>query len=174
MAHHAGISQEFTFEVKLQIPKWKQVFSKDYPEAKVYDGDCTHEDAAFLVDPLKLILEDWEKWAKEDLPKEIEEQYAAQGAVPLRLKVYTGTEKVFFGLIEYPAVRVESWHHGSGGIVLVIAAIIGLIIVVWAFLAWLFTEAEEIPWVIPLVGVGAAAIGLLLLLALVPKKKEVE
>lgn len=152
-------------------PKWEKVFSKEYPEAKTYKGDCTHEDCAFLVDPLKLIG-DWKKWAAEDLPRDIEAQYAGKDAAPLKLKIYVGTTPVLFGLIEYPAVRVESWHHGSGGIILVIAATIGLIIVFWAFVAWLFQKAEEIPWVAPIVGLGLGVLALFALLMLVPKRKK--
>lgn len=141
--------------------RWRRVYSEDFAEAGIYEGLCTHEDCAFLVDPFKLLI-DWEKWAAEELPNQIIEQYERQGAAPLKLKVYVGLEPILFGLTEYPAVRVESWHHGSPGIILVIAAIIGLIIVVWVFFAWLFQKAEEIPWVVPL-----AAGGLLLLLLLI-------
>jgi len=151
-------------------PGWKLIFNKEYPDAKTYKGKCTHEDCAFLVDPLKL-TGDWEAWAKSDLPKDIEGQYAGKGAVPLRLKVYAGTEPVLFGLVQYPAVRVESWHHGSPAVILVIAAIIGLVIVIWAFLAWLFQKAEELDWVVP---VGAGILVLLLLVAFAAAAREVK
>lgn len=157
----------------VEVPKWKEVFSKEYPEAKTYKGKCTHEDCAFLVDPLKLITVDWQRWAEEDLPRDIEGQYAAKDATPLRLKVYVGKEKVLFGLIEYPAVRVESWHHGSGGIVLFLALIIGVVMIVWAFLSWLFQKAEEIDWALP-VAVGAGVLLLIALVALLPKRKRRE
>lgn len=152
-------------------PKWKRVFSKEYPEAKTYKGKCTHEDVAFLVDPLKILI-GWERWAKEDLPGEIEAQYEAQGTVPLKLKVYVGTEKVFFGLIDYPAVRVESWHHGSPGIVLVLALILGIIIAIGIIAYFLFKKAEELDWVVPVVAGGLIVVGLLLALMLVPKRRD--
>jgi len=156
------------------VPKWRQVFSKDYPEAKTYEGKATHEDVAFLIDPAKLLFEDWEKWAREVLPREIEAQYEEKGVTPLRLKIYVGTEPVLFGLVQYPAVRVESWHHGSPGIVLVLALVIGVVIVVWAFLAWLFQKAEEVDWtpvVVP-VGLGALALLLIGLAALKPPERK--
>ena len=157
-----------------EIPRWRLVFSKDYPEARTYRGKCTHEDVAFLIDPVKLLFEDWQKWAQEELPKQIEQQYTEKGVTPLRLKIYVGTEPVLWGLAEYPAVRVESWHHGSPGIVLVLALIIGVVIVVWAFLAWLFQKAEEVDWTPVAVPIGIGAIALLLigLAALKPKREE--
>lgn len=140
-------------EEGVAVPKWRQVFSKTYPDARTYKGKCTHEDVAFLVDPLKL-LTDWQKWAKETLAAEVEAQYAGRALTPLRLKIYVGTTKVLFGLIEYPAIRVESWHHGSPSITLILALIIGAVIVIWAFLAWLFKEAEEVDWTIPAIGLA--------------------
>lgn len=151
------------------IPKWTQVYSKDFPDAKTYKGKCTHEDVAFLVDPLKLLLTDWQKWARETLPAEIEAQYTGRALTPLRLKIYIGTEKVLFDLVEYPAVRVESWHHGSPGITLILALIIGVVIVIWAFLAWLFTKAEEVDWLVPTIAGGLI---LFFLLALAAKKER--
>jgi len=156
-----------------EVPEWRLVYSKDYPEAYKYEGKCTHEDVAFLVDPTKL-LGDWEKWAKTELPKQIEQQYEQQGVTPLRLKVYVGTQPVLWGLARYPAVRVESWHHGSPGVILFLALIIGAVIVIWAFLAWLFQKAEEVDWTpvaVPL-GIGAVALLLIGLAALKPKREE--
>lgn len=145
--------------------RWREVFSKNYPEAETYTGKCTHEDVAFLVDPLRLITADWERWAREDLPGELETQYAAKGTTPLKMKIYVGSEPVLFGLLQYPAVRVESWHHGSPGIVLVLALVIGATVVVWAFLQWLFQKAEEVDWLVPAaIGTGVIVILFLLLL----------
>ena len=157
-----------------EVPEWRLVFSKDYPEAYKYEGKCTHEDVAFLVDPTKLLFDDWERWAKEELPRQIEEQYEQQGVTPLRLKVYVGTQPVLWGLTRYPAVRVESWHHGSPGVILFLALIIGVVIVVWAFLAWLFQKAEEVDWTPITAGIGAGAAILLGLglLALSERRKE--
>ena len=152
---------------EVEPPEWKEVYSKDFPDAKMYEGKCTHEDVAFLVDPLKLISgEDWEKWAEEELPQDVIGQYEDKNATPLRLKVHVGTTKVLWGTVDYPAVRVESWHHGSPQIILVLALTIGLIIIVWAFLAWLFKEVEELDWKLLPVGLGALGwiiVGLMIL-----------
>ena len=161
-----------TIKRGIKPPRWRQVFNKTYPEAKDYRGKATHEDVAFLVDPLKIILGNWEEWARTELPTEIEGQYAGKGQTPLQLKIYVGTEKVLFGLIEYPAVRVESWHHGSPGITLVLALAIGLVIIIWIFLAWLFKRAEEIDWKGPLMGLGLLGVVLVGLMALGKRKEK--
>lgn len=158
---------------EIPAPKWDLVYERDFPEAETYKDKCTHEDVAFLVDPLH-VVGDWREWAETGLPADIIEEYGTQKL--LRLKIYVGKEKVLWGMAEWPAIRVESWHHGSPGVVLVLALIIGVVIVVWAFLAWLFKKADEVGWplVAAAVGLGGLFLGLLALGALSkrPKKRE--
>jgi len=151
---------------------WIEVYTKDYqPEASTYRGTCNHEDDAFLIDPLKLLISDWQKWAREDLPKEIEAKYASEGATPLRLKIYIGSVPVLWGLGHWPAIRVESWYHGSPILGAIIAAII-LVVVVWAFLAWLFQKLEQTPWLPALFGLGGLIILGILIYALSGKVEK--
>lgn len=163
-------------EAPTEPSRWKQVYSQDFPEARTYRGNCTHEDVAFLVDPISLLTTDWIKWAREQLPKDIIDRYEEQGAKPLRLKIYVGSERILWGLTTYPAIRVESWHHASPDILLIIGAIIILIGVAWAFLEWIFQKSEEIEWLPSVIGLGAGAIFLVALMGLVgavkPKKES--
>ena len=159
-------------EVPPEQWRFSLVFSRDYqPEAREYKGKCTHEDVAFLVDPLKIIGGDWEKWAREELHTELEAQYQPQGQTLMRLRIYVSLEPILHGTIKYPAVRVESWHHGSPAVEVVLALVIGLVILVWLFIDWLFKKAEEIDW-----GKGLGALGWLAVvlfgLAVVSRKKE--
>lgn len=163
------ISVEMTLGAEVE---WEQVYSKDFPEAGTYNEMCTHEDYAFLVDPFQLVMGvDWVKMAKEDLPNEIIAKYTAEGATPLRLKIYIGTQKVLFGAIEYPAIRVESWHHGSPIHIIIVALVIGALIGAAVMLIFL-AISEEIPWIPAAAGVGLGILilGLLLLGGLKAKK----
>lgn len=153
-----------------KAPKWELVYERDFPEAETYKGKCTHEDVAFLVDPLH-VVGDWKEWAETGLPADLIDKYGTQ--TPLRLKIYVGKTKVLWGLTEWPAIRVESWHHGSPGIVLVLAMVIGTVTVIWAFLAWLFKESEEVVWPAA-VGIGGVILIFLVLAALskLPRRRE--
>ena len=128
--------------------KWRLVAEKTYPDAWFYIGKCTHEDYGFLVDPITLFglfvtSRSVEDWAKTELVKRVEEEYARQGSKPLRLRVYVGEEEVLWGLIKYPACRVESWH-ASPGITLVLWIVLAAIIAIIVY--FLFKIAEEAPW----------------------------
>jgi len=173
MSYLPAVSREVGLETakpKAEVPAWELVFSKDYPEARRYRGLCTHEDVAFLIDPTKLLI-DWKRWAKEELYKDIEFQYGERNLTPLRLKIYVGKALVLWGLAEYPAIRIESWHYGSPAVIHFLIAIIGVVIVVWAFLAWLFQKAEEVEWIPPVIGIGALAF-LFFALALLVERVE--
>lgn len=152
---------------------WELVHGTTFqPEAGTYKGECTYEDYAFLVDPLQLVTgADWVKMAKEDLPREIIAKYAAEGATPLRLEIYISIQKVLFGLVEYPAIRVKSWHHGSPVAIIVIALIIGVIIGA-AVILIIFYFTGEAEWVLAAAGAGLGILilGLLLLGGLKAKK----
>lgn len=155
-------SDSTTFTVSLKGPevpvaKWLPIYQKTFPEASKYRGPCTHEDCAFLLDPTK-ISGNWSIYVRDTLSKQLEAQYAEHGATPLKLKIYVSRSPILWGLAEWPAVRVESWHHGSPGIILFIAAVIGLILVAWAFLAWLFQKFEEIEWLPAAAGMGLLAL----------------
>jgi hypothetical protein len=137
--------------------KWRLVAEKTYPDAWFYIGKCTHEDYGFLVDPITLFglfvtARSVEDWAKTDLVAKIEEEYKRQGSKPLMLRVYVGEEPVLWGLIKYPAVRVESYHASPGLTLIlwiVLAAIIAIIVI------FLFKIATEAPWF----GLGLLLIG---------------
>lgn len=146
-------------------PGWTLVYSQDFPpQSEEYTGKCTHEDIAFLVDPMMMVGEDWKKWAKYDLSAQIIEDWPPS-ATPLRLRVSVGKRKVLWGVLEWPAVKVESWHHGSPGVLAILVAII----IILGLIAWLWQKAEEVPWVFK----AGAGIGLVLLaLVMLEDKKK--
>ena len=133
--------------------KWRLVLEKTYPDAWWFVGKCTHEDTAFLVDPFT-ILRGAEDWAKTDLVKRVEDEYAAKGVKPLRLKVYVGEEEVLWGLLRWPAVRVESWH-ASPGITLILALIVAALVALAIIIFLLYKIAKEESWF----GLGLLIVG---------------
>jgi len=140
---------------------WETVFETTTDEGDTYKGPATYEDVAYFIDPLKL-LGNWRDWASFVLPMNIINKVEAGPATLLKLRVSVGKRKVLWGAAEWPVIRVESWQHGSVGII----AVIGLIVVAWAFVAWLWQKVEEIDWA-PIGAAVGTGIGLLILAALV-------
>jgi len=141
------------------MSEWELVYSKTYPDAYTYNGKATLEEAVFLVDPLKVLFGSWVDWARNELPKEIERHWRENNVRGLKLEIYIGKEKVLWGLIEYPKVRVISIHT-SGSIILILLLLIGLAVIVYM----IFHEAKEIDWKAIGLGLGLPIIILAILL----------
>lgn len=153
------------------LKEWYQIHSRDYPEGRNYKGNVTHEDVAYALDPLTVLTtQDLERYAREDVPKQLEAQFRDQGVTLLRLKVYTGVFPSGILGIPRPSIRVESWQPSSS-LVLVLALVIGVLALLWAFLAWLFQKAEEIEWLAPAIGAGLIILLLFGLVALGKRRK---
>lgn len=176
MAQQAGI--EIILRPAQTRPYWTTVYDETTDEGKKYVGSCTYESYACLVDPTKLL--DVESYAKNELPKKIYEEAAKRNIKILRLSISTSPPfgyravlpRAMLPYLAYPAIRVESWHHGSP-VAIPFLIEIAMIILGLYFVYLITHEIKEITWKAPeVVSLGLLVLGGLILLALTRRKKE--
>ena len=116
--------------------QWQLVHEKIYPEAYRYTGKATHEVAVYKVAVLPA------EWVAE-LVKAYEEAALQLKATPLLFRIYLSECRRY--------VKVESYHHGSPHVIVILGLLIAL-----AFLVLLILhEVKEVDWK-PLAPWGAA------------------